>query len=62
MLKIKVIENEMPDFEIQVNEFVSRENIEITNMQYSTSGLAPDTECGWHTTHMHSVMISYKEN
>lgn len=61
MIKIKVIENEMPYFETEINEFISQENIEVINIQYSTSGLAPDEECGWHTANMHNALIQYKE-
>ena len=61
-MKFKVIENEMPEFESQLNEFVSNKGIEILDIKYSTSGLAPDEECGWHTANMHNALISYREN
>lgn len=60
-MKFKVIEDEMPGFELKLNEFVSDENIEVLNIQYSTSGLAPDEEYGWHASNMHNALISYKE-
>lgn len=58
-MRVKIIENEMPVFEEQVNEFLEQD-IEILDMQYSTSSLAPDEECGWPTANMHSVMIRYR--
>lgn len=60
-MKFKIIENEMPEFESHLNEFVSREDIEILNVKYSTSGLAPDEDAGWNTCNMHNALISYKE-
>jgi hypothetical protein len=60
-MKFKVIENEMPEFETQLNEFISRKDIDLIYVQYSTSGLAPDGEMGWHTANMHNALIAYKE-
>lgn len=60
-MKFKLIENEGNPFEDELNRFASREDIEILSVQYSTSGLAPDAEYGWHTTNMHSALITYKE-
>lgn len=60
-MKFKVIENEMPDFEKVLNEFVSRKDIEVLDVKYSTSGLAPDEEYGWHTANMHNALVSYRE-
>ncbi len=47
-MKFKVMENEMPAFESELNKFVSRDDIKIHDIQYSTSGIAPDRENGWY--------------
>lgn len=60
-MKFKVIETEMPEFEEELNKFISRKDIEILDVKYSTSGLAPDIEYGWHTANMHNALISYKD-
>lgn len=59
--KIKVIENELPAFEEEINDFVSKRNVEVLDIKYSTSGLSPDEEYGWHTTNMHNSLITYRE-
>lgn len=60
-MKFKVIENEMPAFEKELNNFISREDIEIHDVQYSTSGIAPDVEKGWAATNMHNALIKYSD-
>lgn len=60
-MKFKVIENEMPAFEKELNNFISREDIEIHDVQYSTSGIAPDVEKGWEATNMHNALIKYSD-
>lgn len=60
-MKFKVIENEMPAFESELNKFVSRDDIKIHDIQYSTSGIAPDRENGWPATNMHNALIKYTE-
>jgi Sporulation protein Cse60 len=62
MLKFKVIENEMPKFEEELNDFISKKDIEIVDVKYSTSGLAPDESYGWHTCNMHNALIIYNQN
>ncbi|MEK5331518.1 hypothetical protein [Lysinibacillus sp. FSL W8-0992] len=58
-MKLKVIENEMPAFEIELNNFISQENIKVHDIQYSTSGIAPDIENRWPATNMHNALIKY---
>lgn len=60
-MKFKIIENEMPEFEKELNKFISQENIQVVDIKYSTSGLAPDLEQGWTVTNMHNALISYRE-
>ena len=60
-MKFKVIENEMPAFESELNNFISRKDLEIHDVQYSTSGIAPDVEKGWAATNMHNALIKYSE-
>lgn len=60
VVKYKVIESDMPAFEDKLNEFASKEGIKILDIKYSTSGLAPDEEYGWHTENMHNALISYR--
>jgi hypothetical protein len=59
--KVKVIENEMPKFEEDVNEFISQTNLKILDIQYSTSGFPPDEEYGWHSAIFHNALIKYVE-
>lgn len=60
-VKFKVIEGELKDFENEMNEFISREDVSIIKVQYSSSGLAPDTDCGWNTCYFHSALITYNK-
>lgn len=60
-LKYKVIENEMRDFVIELNSFTEREDIEVVNIQYSTSGLAPKDATDMSSVNMHNALISYYE-
>ena len=61
MIKYKVIENDMPHFENDLNEFASQNNIEIIDIKYSTSATPPDDNQGWCTIHYHNALITYKE-
>lgn len=58
-MKFKVIENEMPHFEEELNEFVSRNDIEVLDIKYSTSGIGSAPELGWEPANMHNALISY---
>lgn len=61
-MKFKVIEGDIASvFEQELNEFASRKDIEVIEIQYSTSGLAPDTEAGWNATILHNALIKYIE-
>lgn len=62
MIKFKVFEDERDGFEKQLNEFVSQPEIEILDIQYSTSATPPDDNQGWCTINFHNALVKYIEH
>lgn len=60
-MKVKIIENEMPEFESNINDFTANEDIHILNIHYSVSALPADIEYGWHVINMHNALITYTD-
>jgi hypothetical protein len=60
-MKYKIIENTMPEFEKELNEFASQKDIEVISLNYSTSRIVVDEHDGLKYENMHNVLIQYTD-